>query len=454
MEPTKFKTIITAMIITAGTILVVLLGGGTTVTANQSLGIGIDFGDRNVTWTDLDLHMYGDPKEALEKACDANGYALVIETDGSVSGINGIYANENRTWDLWVVERGTIMWKKIASPENINLLEFTVSAWALCDENEWPTVAVDQAGNSIYGYPQARRTITLSPSLTEIIGSLNAVNTLVGTDKFSNYPNEVVTRQNRGDITIVGDFLNPSYELIMKASADMVFCDGSQYSHYEMSEKLRKTGVNSIIMYGGESIDTIQDNIFIMGVAMRYDLRALEVIGLLESAEDIISLTLKNSSTDFVRTMVSLSADKAPWVSGSYTYMNDILVSMYGTNVFSSKEGWVHTNSEIIPSSNPSVIIIITDNYKATQSEYDALFASMPKEWESTDAFKDKRIFMICEGAAEMAQRAGPRYAQIMELVARILHTGTLPGMEISKFIGNDYEEYLTYTKDLGFQRN
>jgi len=453
MEPTKFKTIITAMIITAGTLLVVLVGSGTTVTANQSLGIGIDFGERNVTWTDLDLHMYGDPEDALERACNANDYALVIETDGTVSGINSIYADENRTWDLWVVERGTTVWKKTVS-DNINLLEFTVSTWALCSEDERPTVAVDQAGNSIYGYPQARRTITLSPSLTEMIGSLNAVNTLVGTDKYSNYPSEVVTRQNRGDVAIVGDFLNPSYELIMKASADMVFCDGSQYSHYEMSEKLRKTGVNTIIMYGGESIDTILDNIFIMGVAMRYDLRALEVIGLLESAENVLSLALKNSNTDFVRTMISLSADKAPWVAGSYTYMDDILVSMYGTNIFSSKEGWVHTNSEIIPSSNPSVIIIITENYKATQSEYDALFASIPKEWENTDAYKDGRIFMICEGAAEMAQRAGPRYTQIMELVARILHTGTLPGMEIDKFIGNDYEDYLTYTKDLGFRRN
>jgi ABC-type Fe3+-hydroxamate transport system, periplasmic component len=451
MEPVKFKTILTVIIVSAGGILGVFLIGGGNVTANQSLGIGIDFGERNVVWTDMDLHVYGDPKDALERACSPqeNNFVLKIE-DGTVIEINGVVANETRTWDLWVVQRGSTSWEKL-SGLSVNLLNFTVSMWAYCNDTEKPTVAVDQVGNSIYGFPQAQRTVTLSPSLTEMIGSLNAVNTLVGTDKYSNYPAEVINRQKSGDITIVGDFLSPSYELIMKVSPDIVFCDGSQYSHFEMSERLKKIGVNSLVMYGGESIDTIMDNIFIMGVAMGYDLRSLEVIDLIEEAIDVLTSNLKSEGTEFISTMVALSSDKAPWVSGSYTYIDDILTQVFGENVFSSNEGWIHSNSEYIAKNNPSTIIILTEDYLATQVEYELMLSSMSKEWKNTEAYKKGRIYMICGDANEMISRAGPRCAQIMELVARILHTGAFDGAEIPQFIGNDYEKHLTFTKDLGF---
>ena len=449
MDPIKFKTILTVAIVSAGGILGVLLIGGGNVTANQSLGIGIDFGERNVVWTDMDLHVYGDPKDALENACKENGLTFSID-DGVVTEIGGVVADETRTWDLWTVRRGSTSWEKL-NDISVNLLDFTVSMWAFCSKTEQPTVAVDQVGNSIYGFPQAQRTVSLSPSLTEIIGSLNAVNTLVGTDKYSNFPSEVINRQSRGDITIVGDFLSPSYELIMKVSPDMVFCDGSQYSHFEMSERLRKVGVNSLVMYGGESIDTILDNIFITGVAMGYDMRSLEVIGLIEEAMDVLTLNLKSEGTEFISTMIALSSDKAPWVSGSYTYMDDILTQMFGENVFSDNEGWTHSNSEYIAKNNPSTIIIITDSYLATQQEYDIMLDSLSNEWKKTDAYKKGRIYMICDGANEVVSRAGPRCAQIMELVARMLHTGAFDGIEISKFIGNDYEKHLTFTKDLGF---
>ena len=454
MDPIKFKTIITAMIITAGAILVVLVGGGTTITANQSSGIGIDFGERDVTWTNMDLHLFGDPKNALEEACDENDYTLTIDAEGTVQEINNIFANNDVKWGLWVVDKGNTYWTWIPEPDGIDLINYTISVWAYCSSNETPTIAVDQVGNSIYGFPQAQRTVTLSPSLTEIMGSLNAINTLVGTDRYSNYPTEVVTRRDRGDVTIIGDYLSPSFELIMKVSPDMVFCDGSQYSHFEMSEKLRKSNVNAIVMYNGESIDTILDNIFIMGVAMGYDLRALDVIESLEYAEFILSTTLKSKNTEFISTMVSLSADKAPWVAGAHTYIHDITETMFGENVFSSKNGWIHTNSEIIPSTNPSVIIILSEDYHATQEEYDLMLNSLSKEWQETDAYKNGRIYMICDNASEMMLRAGPRCAQIMELVARIIHTDSFTDITINKFIGNDYENYLTYTQDLGFQRN
>lgn len=450
MEPAKKKTLITILIILSGSFLVVISNDSRQVTAYQSTGIAIDFGNWEVTWTDADLNIYGNPFEALTYACDENGYNL-IETDGMVTEINGVSNTEYAEWGLWIIERGSIHWSKLDLPYD-DISGYAVVSWAYCEKNGIPTVGVDQYGRSIYGYPQARRVVTLSPSMTEIIGALNAVNTLVGTDGgykgSSNYPHSVINNQKRGDIAIVGDFTNPSFELIIKTRPDVVFCDGSMYSHYEVSERIRKTSVNSIVMYAGTSMEAILNNIYIMGVVMGYELRSIEVISFLTSAEDEITRWVGSGNVP-VDVMVALSPDKSPWVSGYGTYMDDILNTIMGKNVFSNSEyyGWVQVNSETVPRLNPSVIIITTDGYLATESEYEELLRSLSPEWKETDAYKNERIYVLCEGLGEMAQRPGPRYAQLMEIISLILHSPS----DVPLFIGDDYTEYLTFTKHLGF---
>lgn len=452
MEPIKKKTLLTVAILIIGSILAVSFNNAP-VSAYQSTGIAIDFGERNVTWTDMDLNEYGDPYDALEEACNQNGYTLTKD-DGTVTEINGIANVGDYSWGLWVVESSSVEWKKLSIPYG-DISGYSVTSWAYCyddgDIAETPTVGVDQYGRCIYGYSQANRVVTLSPSLTEIIGSLNAVNTLVGTDGgykgSSNYPDSVIVAKNNGDILTVGDYTTPSFEYILKTDPDIVFCDGSQYSHFEMAEKLRKASIPAIVLYAGESTDTIKDNIYIMGMAMRYELRALEVISMLDDAEADIVKMIGSGSTVSKDLMVALSPDKSPWVSGYDTYVDDIINTVMGENAFASEYGWVQVNSEMIPNNNPSLIIVIAEAYGATQSEYDALLDSLSKEWKETDAFRDGNIYVFCDDLAEMSMRPGPRYAQLMELVTLILHFPS----EVPKYIGDEYEGYLTITKHLGF---
>jgi len=449
MEPVKFKSLLSVAILTVGAFLVLLVGTGMSASAYQATGVAVDFGDRDVVWTDVDLNMYSNPVDALEYVCNENSYTYTIGPDGNVSEINGLTAGE-RTWDLWVVNNGETTWTKLSAPYNIDLRNYSANVWAYCSSSEQPTVGVDQAGRSIYGYAQCDRSVSLSPSITEIIGALDAVTTLVGADKYSDYPASVIEGENRGDITIIGDYVNPSYELIMGTNPDMVFCDGSQYSHYEMSEKLRKSNVNSIVLYSGESIETILDNIYIVGVAMGYELRALDVISTLESTQKQIVEYLQSKQTQPGSVLLTLSSERSPWASGSYTYINDIAAAVFGDNVIDAKyDGWVQINSEIIAQSNPSVIIILSGDYHATQSDYDAMLNSLSGEWKTTDAYKNGNIYLMGDSLGEMAGRAGPRYTQLMEIVAMMLHPDAFNAFP--KYIGDDYRNYLTFTNDIGF---
>lgn len=451
MNSTQLKVYLTIAIVIIGGIITATIGVGKAASEYQSSGTAIDFGDWEVTWTNVDLNKNSNAKSVLEYACNFNAFELEFNSDGTVKRIKDYVSDENNSWELWVVRIGEMEWTKLSTPYNQDLSEYTVSTWAYRGEGEKPTIGVDFSGSSIYGYPQKARTVTLSPSLTEMMVAIGGVKTLVGTDKFSDYPEEVVRMQKASDIAIVGDYTTPSYEAILKTNPDAVFCDGSQFNHVQMADRLKKVNVCAILMYSGESIETIMDNIYIMGRVMGYDIgaqqRLIDLNYCMNELSDILEYSPLSNKVD---TMISLSGDMSPWVSGSYTYASDILADMYGINVFSNMDGWVHINSEQIVNRNPSKIIILTEDWGATQEEYDTLMASLSHEWQGTDAYKNGEIYLICESAGEMAQRPGPRFAQFAELTARILNPDVFTDIEMPKYVGDNYTNYLTYTKLLG----
>jgi iron complex transport system substrate-binding protein len=219
-----------------------------------------------------------------------------------------------------------------------------------------------------------------------------------------------------------------------------------------MADRLRSVNVNAVLMYGGDSVQMILSNIYMAGIAIGYELRAAEVITSIESAmKDIVGILESTPYKREVKAMYSLSPDKSPWVTGSDTYVDDISSKVMGKNVFPMFYQWVIINSEQILASNPSVIIILTVDYSATQEEYDSMIRSLSAEWRSTDAYKNGNIYMVCETAGGMSETPSPRFIQLMELTARMLHPDVFTDLEMPKYIGDNYEDYLTFTKHLDF---
>lgn len=448
MEPIRIKVICTAILLTVGVFLTALAGTGSPTVAEQETGMVIDFGDRHTVWTAFDTDNYKDPVEALKHICNFNGYDLVI-TDGKVVSIDGKASSvAGRIWNLWGILPKDKEWKVL--DYSANLTDYIIAAWAYCSASEAPSVGVDQSGTSIYGYAPPSKIATLSPSVTEILCFIGATVAISGTDKYSNYPSAVTNGQKDGRIKIVGDFTTPNYESIVSLNPGIVFCDGSQYNHIQVASKLRSVNIGAIVMYAGEGMSTILDNIFIAGTVLGSGKIAcesidalVEVMGAMQSKLDSSSQSLK------VRTLLALSGDNSPWVSGSYTYAHDVLVKVYGVNVFSKYNGWVHINSEQVMDKNPSLAVIISNDYVASQEEYDALLASLSEEWKSTAAYKTGEIYLICEGAADLAQRPGPRFAQLGEIMCRILNPTVFDDIAVPKIIGNDFKKYLSMTKHL-----
>ncbi len=408
----------------------------------QVRGCLFDFGELETSWAEMDVSEYGTEQELLVAACDSMGYSLEQGEDGRIASIDG--RTSEGTWDLWVVYPDSTDWTKIPAPYSQDPSEYTVSCWALRSDGEVPNVAVDYTGRCIYGYPQQYRVVSLSPSITEILCSVKADNIIVGADSYSNYPESFNDRVSKGKIDIVGSYSAPSFELIVGTNPGMVMCDGSQNSHVQMAGILRNAGYESVVLYPGESIDCILDNIFITGVVLSYDLAAKEVMDSIQASLDAISEAVLDNGAGKKSVMFSLEPDISPWVSGEGTYIHSAAEMVFADNVFSEWFGWVHITSDRIAIENPEVIIVMTSSYRCTQEEYDILYEGLSAQWRSTDAWKDGEVYVLCEGASEMAQRLGPRIPCVTELIAKILHPGAFE-IKIPKIIGDDYASYLEY---------
>ena len=446
------KVILTVSLLIIGTILTIAIHNiGSDASEYQTEGILIDAGDYHTYWTDLSYSEKSDkPVELLEMACELKGFTQTFD-DGILTSITidgYTYANTSEaSWGLWYIEKGKYDFNK-SETYQISAKDYTIVVWAYTTATGTPAVAVDATATSIYGYKAPSSIVTLSPVCTELVGAMKATTKIVGVDTNSNYPTSLIPDIGKS-VSIVGTYMDPSYESIMSLKPDVVICDGSQLSHREMASSLRSSSVCSVVIYNGEDFESIIKNVFIVGTAMGYELRALDVINEMQTAFD--TLEAMTSTHNGYRTMVTLGSYPSPYVAGSSTYIDDIVGSMHGDNVFSYLTGWPQIVSEYIKNTDPDCIIIL-DEGRYTQDEYDLMLSTLSAQWKATKAYQNGRIYLLTGDVSDMAQRYGPRTIQLVELMARIISPDAFDdGIVVSKSIGSDYANYLSITKDLGY---
>lgn len=87
--------------------------------------------------------------------------------------------------------------------------------------------------------PRRLRVVCLTPSTTEIVAALGALDTVVGVDNYSEFPAEVHA------LPRVGDFLNPSLEAILHLTPDIVLIDAVQT---QVDAKLKDAGIRTLAL--------------------------------------------------------------------------------------------------------------------------------------------------------------------------------------------------------------
>ena len=129
-----------------------------------------------------------------------------------------------------------------AAWEALVLIAFLNPSWAAY-------TVTDAVGNQVRFEQPPQRIITLLPSLAETVCALGACQRIVGRDRYTIWPPELVQR-----VPAVGGGLDPQIEAVVALKPDVVLVSSSS----RVSERLRSLGLRVVVLEP-KTLDQVRD---------------------------------------------------------------------------------------------------------------------------------------------------------------------------------------------------
>lgn len=249
-----------------------------------------------------------------------------------------------------------------------------------------------------------QRIISLSPAGTEILFSIGAENQIIAVSEFSDYPPEALEK------TVIGGFDGKSISLekILSLSPDFIYLTDGM--HNFMIGPLEAYGIK-FYLSNASSIEAIKNEILELG----------ELTGHKDNAERLVKQMSKSQNE--ARARVLNKNGRSPrvyyevWASpfmtaGASSFINDIITSAGGSNIFSDlSENYPLISEETIIARNPE-FILIPQTSGLTKEQVAARIG-----WGELDAVKNGRIILIDDN---VYTRSGPRITDCIKELSEI----------------------------------
>jgi len=256
-----------------------------------------------------------------------------------------------------------------------------------------------------------QRIVTIAPNSAEVICALGACDRIVGVSKFCVYPKELLDRPK------VGGLSDPDLERIAALRPDLLVMRGRNEALERLCEDLH------IPIYKDET-DTLP--------GIEHCIRDLgERLGLTEQAAKIIKefhdrlQAIRSRTAGKPKPRVLLTVSRQPdrlanvLTTGKGTFLDQMIDIAGGINVFGHLDMiYPQVSPEGMLAQQPEVIIELMPDVKLTV----ALEKQLREQWRqvgSMPAVTHNRIYILTE---ENGLIPSPRYVEIIEKVARLLH--------------------------------
>ncbi|CEG11820.1 exported hypothetical protein [groundwater metagenome] len=250
--------------------------------------------------------------------------------------------------------------------------------------------------NSCVNY---ERVISLAPSITEIIYAINGQDNLIGVTMFCNYPEDAKSK------TKVGGFVTPSIEKIISLNPDLVFAH--DLTDPDDIKLLQNANITAVIINTSSNIEDIYSNIRTIAKYLGKDSEGENLINNMK--EKIEKIKKIKSELIFSSPKISHIVWVDPlWVSGSNTFIDDIITTVGGVNVYSDIYRWQPVSVETLIIRDPDIIIAPSRD----MSEYSQILNN--PHLKNLKAVKNNDIYNINE---DIISRASPRVIDALESV-------------------------------------
>ena len=223
-------------------------------------------------------------------------------------------------------------------------------------EEEASTFAfIDDYGRDVTVPLEARRIVSVSPAVTEIVYALGAGDRLVGRTDYCNYPEAADTLPSIGGIS------NLNVEAIIRLKPDLVIC-GSMVQK-KTSDQLAKLGIPMACVTEKKQYDGLYDNIAKIGQLVGCKTQSDSLIGRLRMQLSQIDTMGKynygpNEQVPLPTVYYVVGFGKGgDYTAGGNTFINDIIRFAGGRNLAEFVSGWNFSKEKLLEA-QPSYILI------------------------------------------------------------------------------------------------
>jgi iron complex transport system substrate-binding protein len=262
----------------------------------------------------------------------------------------------------------------------------------------------DDLGTKVKIPKKLDKIISLAPSITEILFSLELGGRIIGRDSASNHPEEA---QN---IDIVSTYEGVDIETILVKDPDIIFMDKSLDASEINYNLLQSYGFNVFRLYP-KKLDHVIENIELLGRATDTKTTANALADAL--ATRIETVKTRDSSEPTVLHVIYFDGSSSPWVATSSTFSGDLIQIAGGKPAIIDESGLaIQITVEEVIDLDPDIIFTSQDQTWPTPSR-DAIM--------SDDIFEDLNAVnndMVIDVNADLVDRPGPRLVDGLELIS------------------------------------
>lgn len=253
-----------------------------------------------------------------------------------------------------------------------------------------------------------QRIISLAPSNTEILFALGLEDRIVGVTTYCDYPPQASEKAK------IGGYSTPDIEKILSLDPDLVVA--ANIHKDAVVPELERRGLRVIVI----SPRTVEEALTAMA-------EIGEVTGQRDEAWRLTS-EIRSRIKSVADRLAALAPEQRPkvfyitwhdplWTLGSDTLTGEIVALAGGVNVFADARGDFQTDLEAVLARNPHVILASTGHGSAGDSPYS--WAISENKLEGTEARRNGRVYEV---DANVMTRPGPRIAEAVETLARLIH--------------------------------
>ena len=260
--------------------------------------------------------------------------------------------------------------------------------------------------------PSPHRIISLVPAATEMLFAVGAGPRVVGVSSYDTYP-PAVTKLPR-----VGALIDPNLERILSLKPDLVVIYASQT---DLKQQLARAGI-AVFEYRHAGLADVTDTIRAIGARTGNAAAAKDVADRIERELDGIRSKVRGRARP--RTLLVFGREpgslRGLYASGGIGFLNDMLETAGGTNVFAGvKLQAIQASTEQVLAARPDVILETRASSGAFPAGQRGAEVDAWKALASVPAVRNGRVLFLFDDRIVVP---GPRVTEGTLLIAKALH--------------------------------